>query len=84
MLFPEPFDLARFLDRPEKTTRTAAAKQLAALLGEPIDVDPAADPATQRKQREQLRTKIVGRRAAPKDSRSGQGEAAADRPAMRA
>ncbi len=68
MLFPEPLIWLAFLDRPEKTTRTAAAKQLAALLGEPIDVDPAADPATQGKQRGQLRTKIVGRRAAPKDA----------------
>ena len=67
-LFPDPLIWLALLDRPEKATRAAAARQLAALLDEPIDVDPAADPATQRKQREQLRTKIVGRRAAPKDA----------------
>ena len=47
------------LERPDKATRRVAAKQLADLLGEPIGVDPAADPATQTKQREQLRAKIT-------------------------
>ena len=68
MLFPDPLIWLALLDRPEKATRTAAVKQLAALLDESIDIDPAAEPATQRKQREQLRRKIVGRRAAPKDA----------------
>ncbi len=35
------------LSRPEKATRETAARQLTALLGKPIDVDPAAEPKTQ-------------------------------------
>lgn len=46
------------LSRPDASTRQAAAQQLSALLGSPIPVDPAADPATQERQREQLRAKI--------------------------
>ena len=49
------------LDRPEKATRQTAARQLAALLGEPIDVDPAAEPNTQKAKRERLRMRIEKR-----------------------
>jgi hypothetical protein len=49
------------LDRPEAATRRVAAEQLATLLGEPIQVDPAAEPSTQKQQREQLRTRIDGK-----------------------
>ena len=46
------------LGRPELATRQTAAGQLAALLGVPIDVDPAAEPDTQKEKREQLRRRI--------------------------
>jgi len=46
------------LGRPEAATRQTAARQLAALLGEPIDVDPAAEPETQKAKREKLRARI--------------------------
>jgi hypothetical protein len=46
------------LTRPQPAVRQAAARQLTALLGEPIAVDPAADPSTQKDQREQIRARI--------------------------
>ena len=46
------------LSQPEKATRETAARQLTALLGKPIDVDPAAEPKTQEAKREQLRARI--------------------------
>ena len=54
----DPATWLAVLERPEESRRRTAARQLAALLGEPIAVDPAADPATQTRQREQLRAKI--------------------------
>ncbi len=47
------------LARPEPESRKTAARQLILLLGGPIDVDPAADPDTQKQQREQLRARIL-------------------------
>jgi hypothetical protein len=55
-----------FLERPEVATRQLAARRLADLLGGPVAVDPAADPATQKEQREQLRTRIDAVRQAPR------------------
>jgi hypothetical protein len=49
------------LGRPELAARRAAVGQLAALLGEPIDVDPAAEPDSQKDKREQLRQRIEGK-----------------------
>ncbi len=46
------------LGRPDPATRRAAAKQLEWLLGSPIPVDPAADPATQMNQQEELRARL--------------------------
>jgi hypothetical protein len=46
------------LGRPDSATRQTAARQLATLLGEPIAVDPAADPDSQKGKREQLRVRI--------------------------
>jgi hypothetical protein len=46
------------LERPEAAVRKAAARNLALLLGSPVEIDPAADPATQKAKREQLRAKI--------------------------
>jgi hypothetical protein len=46
------------LGRPERATRQAAARQLIALLGCPIDIDPAAEPNTQKEKREKLRKPI--------------------------
>lgn len=48
------------LARPEPATRQTAARQLTALLGEPIAIDPAAEPDTQKDKREQLRVRIEG------------------------
>lgn len=47
------------LARPEPESRKTAARQLILLLGRPIDVDPAADPNTQKQQRERLRARIL-------------------------
>ena len=58
MLAGEPLVWLSLLDRPQEATRRAAAKELATLLGEPIAVDPAADPATQKDRREQLRARL--------------------------
>ncbi len=46
------------LARPEPSTRQTAAQRLAALLGEPLPVDPAADPETQKDQRKQVEARI--------------------------
>jgi hypothetical protein len=48
------------LNRSEAATRRQAARQLTAMLGGPIPVDPEADPATQKTQLEQLRLRIEG------------------------
>ncbi len=46
------------LERPEPATRKTAAQRLAVLLGEPIEVDPAANPDSQKAERERLRAKL--------------------------
>ena len=46
------------LGRPEAATRQTAARQLAKLLGDPIDIDPAAEPDSQKAKRELLRARI--------------------------
>jgi hypothetical protein len=60
VLAGDPTVWLALLARPELATRQTAARQLTALLGEPIAVDPAADPVTQKDKREQLRTRIDG------------------------
>jgi hypothetical protein len=52
------------LGRPEVATRRAAASQLTKLLGQPIDVDPAAEPDTQKDKRERLRERIEKKQSA--------------------
>ena len=47
------------LARPEPPTRQTAARELARLLGEPIAVDPAADPNAQKDRRALLQTRIA-------------------------
>ena len=47
------------LARPDPSTRRTAARELARLLGQSIPVDPAADPDSQKAQREQLRARIA-------------------------
>ena len=51
----DPATWLLLLERPEEAVRRTAARQLTAMLGEPIAVDPAADPETQKSQRERLR-----------------------------
>jgi hypothetical protein len=46
------------LDRPDVATRQTAVRQLTALLGGPVDIDPAAEPKTQESKREQLRKRL--------------------------
>jgi hypothetical protein len=46
------------LGRPEIATRQMAARQLTALLGKPIDIDPTAEPSSQEAKRERLRKSI--------------------------
>jgi hypothetical protein len=57
-LSEDPTIWLALLSRPDASVRQAAAKQLVALLGHSIPVDPAADPATQKSQREELRARI--------------------------
>jgi hypothetical protein len=47
-----------FLRRPDPAMRRIAVKQLEGILGAPIPVDPAADPATQTERREELRARV--------------------------
>ncbi len=47
------------LERPKLEYRKTAAAQLARLLGGPIGVDPAADPASQKQQRDRLRSRLL-------------------------
>jgi hypothetical protein len=56
-----------FLSRQEESTRRLAARQLAAILGEPIRFDPAADTATRKAQIEQLRARIHGKESQARD-----------------
>ena len=58
LLAADPSVWLALLERRQEATRRAAAKQLGVLLGEPIGVDPVADPATQKERREQLRAKL--------------------------
>jgi len=58
------------LARAEESTRQAAVQQLTVLVNLPITIDPKAEPATQAKARDELRTqieKIVGEAAMPED-----------------
>lgn len=57
-LATDPMVWLTLLSRSELATRQTAAQQLTSLLGEPIQIDPAADPDTQRDAREQLRMRI--------------------------
>jgi hypothetical protein len=58
MLAEDPAVWASLLSRPEVATRRVAADQLAAILGEPLRIDPTAEPATQQFELEQLRMHI--------------------------
>jgi hypothetical protein len=60
-LAADPAVWLALLGRPQPATRQKAARELAALLGDPITVDPAADPDTQKDRREQLRARIEGK-----------------------
>ena len=63
MLIEDPLVWLALLSRPEESTRQAAVQQLTVLLNVPIAVDPKAQPESQAKAREELRTqieKIVG------------------------
>jgi hypothetical protein len=63
-LLEDPMIWLALLSRSDATVRKVAAKQLASILGELIPVDPAADPAAQYKQRDQLRARIEQARSA--------------------
>ena len=63
MLIEDPLVWLALLSRPEESTRQAAVQQLTVLLNMPITVDPKAEPDSQAKARDELRTqieKIVG------------------------
>ena len=66
-LAADPATWLLLLERPEESIRRTAARQLTGLLGEPIAVDPAAEPETQKSQREHLRAKFES----PKRDRDG-------------
>jgi hypothetical protein len=61
MLAGDPAVWLALLERPEVATRRIAARQLTALLGEPIPVDPEAEPSTQQARRELLQSRIDGK-----------------------
>lgn len=58
MLSTDPAVWLALLGRTEVETRKTAARQLTAILGEPIGVDPAAEPDTQREARDRLQSRI--------------------------
>jgi len=58
MLIEDPLVWLALLSRPEESTRQAAVQQLTVLLKVPIAVDPKAEPDSQAKAREELRTRI--------------------------
>ena len=58
-LASDPTIWLALLERPNLEYRKTAAAQLARLLGGPIGVDPAADPASQKQQRDQLRARLL-------------------------
>lgn len=70
MLIEDPLVWLALLARPEEPTRRAAVQQLTVLLNVPVAVDPKAEPDTQAKAREELRTqieKLVGDGSKPSD-----------------
>ncbi len=60
-LATEPTVWLGMLSRPEERIRRLAAQQLARLLGETLDFDPAAAPAVRQVQLERLRARLVPR-----------------------
>ena len=71
MLIEDPLVWLALLARPDESTRQAAIQQLTVLLNMPIAVDPKAEPGSQAKARDQLRTQIekkVGEGSKPDDA----------------
>ena len=58
MLVEDPLIWLALLSRPEEPTRQVAVQQLTVLLNAPIAFDPKAEPDSQAKAREELRTRI--------------------------
>ena len=58
LLFADPMVWLALLSRPEERTRQAAVKQLTVLLHGPVAVDPKAQPDSQAKARDELRSRI--------------------------
>ena len=58
LLAGDPSIWLALLSRPDAAARHAAAKRLETLLGRPIEVDPAAEPASQKAARDALRARI--------------------------
>ena len=56
MLIEDPLVWLALLSRPEESTRQAAVQQLTVLLNVPIAVDPKAEPDSQAKARDELRS----------------------------
>ena len=70
MLIEDPLIWLALLSRPDESTRQAAVQQLTVLLNMPIAVDPKAEPNSQAKARDELRTqieKIIGEGSKPDD-----------------
>ena len=66
-LLADPDVWLALLSRQEESTRRLAARQLGAILGQPVRFDPAADNATRKAQIERLRAQIRGKGPEPKD-----------------
>ena len=66
-LLADPDLWLALLSRQEESARRLAARQLEAILGQPIRFDPAADNATRKTQIERLQAKIRSNRPEPKD-----------------
>jgi hypothetical protein len=60
-LFSDPAVWLAMLSSETESTRKTASRQLGALVGKPIDFDPAADAPTRQKQIEALRPKFPGK-----------------------
>jgi hypothetical protein len=58
LLADDPSVWLALLARPDPPTRRTAAQRLSAILGSPVQVDPAADPASQKQARDALRARI--------------------------
>jgi len=71
-LAADPAVWLSLLTRPDASTRRLAARQLATLIGEQISFVPDADEITRRKQVDQIRERIAGKKLGPSPPAHGE------------